>query len=256
MKTLTASLFFLPFAATAATLTGQWDFSNPANLGEATVGNDLIMEGTAPTHSAALADDSLASLNGVITTVNGGANRIRADHGIAPNGGSFVNQYSIVTDIFSPAGSRGSWRTIYQTNTSNGNDGDFFIRPDNDGLGVGDLGYSGSPIDESAWTRLVLTVDLTQAGGDVNSYLDGALHFAHPGDPAIDGRFSLDPFFYLFTDNDGDAAPLNVGMVAVYSGVLTPGQVASLGAAGSPVPEPSSALLLVLASAIGLRRRR
>ena len=242
----------------AASLAGLWYFDNAANPAEATVGNDLFFLGVAPTYSASLADDSSNSLTGVITTaVADSANRIRSDHGIAANGGgSFVNQYSIVTDIFSPAGSRSSWRTIYQTNTANGNDGDYFIRPDNDNLGVADLTYSDSPIDETSWTRLVVTFDLTQDGGDVTTYLDGSLHHIHQPDATVDQRFSLDPSVFFFTDNDGDNAPLNVGALAIYDGVLTAGEVAALGNAGAAIPEPSTSVLLALVGCLALRRRR
>lgn len=224
----------------AAELKGLWEFDNAANPAEATVGNDLIFEGTPPAHAPSLSDDSLLDMSGVITTAApANANRIRGDHGIAPNGGgAFVNQYSIVADIFSPAGSRGSWRTIYQTNTGNSNDGDYFIRPDNDNIGVGDLTYSGSPIDEANWTRLVLTVDLALGGNDVLAYVNGALHFTHSSNPTLDGRFSLDSFLYFFSDENGDNAPLHVAALAIYEGVLSAPDVAVLGGAGDPVTTP------------------
>ena len=247
-----------------AGLVGLWEFDNAGDPALATVGSDLTFEGTAPTYSASLADDNSSSLSGVITTAAAeNANRIRADHGAAPNGGgSFVNQYTIVTDIFSPTGSRDSWRTIYQTNTGNANDGDYFIRPDNDAIGVGALTYSSpDAIDETAWTRLVLSVDLTQSGNDVLAYLDGSLFYTHTSDPGVDGRFSLDPFMYLFTDNDGDNAPLNVGVVGIYDFALSANQVARLGAAGAEVlaiPEPSTVVLAFVAGgfvACVIRRR-
>ena len=257
LATAAAVALFAP-ATQAANLSGLWLFDNPTNPAEATVGNDLIFQGTAPTFAANLADDGGNVQIGTITTAAAtNANRIRADHGIAANGGgSFVNNYSIVADIFSPPGSRSSWRTLYQTNTGNSNDGDYFIRPDNDNVGVGDLTYSGSPIDETAWTRLVLTVDLTLDGGDANLYLDGALHYTHSSNPGVDGRFSLDPFLYFFTDNDGDNAPMNVAALGIYDGVLTSAEVASLGSAGDVIPEPSALLLTATAALSFLARRR
>ncbi len=249
----------LTLTGQAANLAGVWLFDNGANPAEASFGSDLVFEGTAPTHSASVADDGAASQTGVITTAAAlSTNRIRVDHGIAGNGGgAFVNQYSIVADILSPVGSRGSWRTIYQTNTANSNDGEYFIRNTDDFLGVSALTYSPA-IDDTIWTRLVITVDLSLGGNDVLTYLNGALHFTHPVDEALDLRFSLDPFFYVFTDNDGDNAPLHVGALAVYDGVLTPAEVSALGAAGTaiPIPEPSSVALLGLVFGLGLWRRR
>jgi len=261
MKTKTKTLMtfgILTAFGNGATLTGLWTFDNAANPGEATVGNNLVFAGTSPTHSATSADDGGNTQSGVITTISGFDNQISVDHGIAPNGGgSFVNQYSIVADIFSPVASRGSWRTIYQTNTGNSNDGDFFIRNSDSFLGVGDAGYSDTAVDGASWTRLLLTVDLTKSGDDIVSYLDGNLFFNHPEDLSGDGRFSLDPTVLFFSDNDGDDAPLNVGALAIYEGVLTPSEVSALGAAGTTiVPEPTSIGLITLCGLAGLVRRR
>jgi hypothetical protein len=176
----------------AAELGGLWEFDNPANLGEATVGSDLTVGGT-HTHHANLADDGGGTLNGAITTMgNTTASFFTATHNIGANGGgTFVNEYTLLVDLFTPAASRGTWRAIFQTTGSpSGNDADYWIRPDNDHLGVGAIGYSDAPIDETAWTRLVITVDLNSA---VTTYLDGAHFFTHSASDGVDGRHSLFP---------------------------------------------------------------
>lgn len=240
----------------AATLASLWLFDDSTNLGRATVGNNLAIAGpVAPTWSATLMDDGSASQTGVITTPpTAAATRFTATHGIAGNGGgSFVNEYSIVVDLFSPAASRSSWRTIMQTNQTNANDADYFIRNTDDRLGVGSLTYSTTAIDETRWTRLVVTFDL---GTAITTYLNGiSIHQHSVG--VIDGTFSLDPTVLFFTDNDGDNAPLNIGALAVYDGVLTAAEAAALGNAGAPIPEPSGLLLGLAALGLaGVRRRR
>ena len=51
-------------------------------------------------------------------------------HGIAPNGGgSYVNHYTLIMDIMFPAASSGQWRSLFQTNPGNSNDGDLFVNP-------------------------------------------------------------------------------------------------------------------------------
>lgn len=249
--------------AMAATLTGLWEFNDGGNLGQATVGNNLTFAGAAPgTWSASLQDDQADSLTGVITTAAAvSGNQIVANHGISPNGGgAYVNQYSILFDVFSPAGSRSSWRTLFQTNTGNANDGEYFIRNNDGKIGVGEIGYSALAPDATSWSRLVLTFSLAGSGAsDVRAYLDGSLYHTHTLTGGLDGRFALDPTVLLLSDNDGDNAPLNVGAIAIYDGALSPAEVAALGAAGAaiPVPEPGISLMgLVAVAGMAIRRRR
>lgn len=240
----------------AATLAGLWTFDNPANIGKATVGNDLTVAGAAPAYSATLADDSSTALSGVITTVGGAANRLVATHGIAPSPGAYVTQYTIVADLFSPAASRSQWRSIFQTNQSNSNDADYFIRNTDDHLGVSGIGYSTGAINEGAWSRMVITVDLSLTGNDIKTYLNGSLFYSHPTDQTMTGTYALDPSILFFADNDGENAPLNVGMLAIYSGTMAPSEVSALGVVGSAIPEPAASLLGGLGILMLLRRRR
>jgi hypothetical protein len=79
----------------------------------------------------------------------------------ANGGGSFTNEYTLLFDIFTPAGSaRSSWRSLFQSNTSNSNDAEYFIRNTDDKLGISaPLGYSGNAITEGSWSRVVLVFD-------------------------------------------------------------------------------------------------
>jgi hypothetical protein len=117
---------------------------------------------------------------------------LRCTHGIGANGGgTFTNRYTIVMDILSPPGSRGSWRSLLQTNSANTNDGDYFIRTDNR-VGVGALSY-GPAIDSSSWKRLAFSVDLANptSASFIRTVLDGRTPFVHSPQPR-DGRFALD----------------------------------------------------------------
>jgi hypothetical protein len=239
----------------AATLAGYWTFNNSSNLGQATVGNNLSIVGTAPTYSATLTDGFSQSLSGVITTTTGTANRLVATHGIAPNP-TYVINYTFVMDIFSPAASRSQWRSIFQTNQGNTNDADYFIRNNNDQLGVSGIGYSTGSINEGKWTRLAITVDLNLNGGDVKTYLDGSLFYTHPTNQTTNGTYALDPTVLFFADNDNENAPLNVGALAIFSGTMTASEVSALGAVGTAIPETSAALFGGLGMLYLLRRRR
>ncbi|MEE2623419.1 MAG: autotransporter-associated beta strand repeat-containing protein, partial [Verrucomicrobiota bacterium] len=228
-------------------LVGLWEFNNAANLGEATIGNDLVVGGTLHTHHPALADDLGNSQTGAITTEGGLGSFFTANHDIPANGGGAeVNQYSFVIDLFSPPASRDIWRAVYAvTPGPNDDDAEYWIAPGNT-IGVGDIGYSAGPIDQTAWTRLVVTVDLAQAGTDFVTYLNGALHNAHTVDQAVDGRHGLLPagglnVVHFLGDNTAEEnPPMNVSTIALYQGVLSPIDVAALGGAGGSfaLPEP------------------
>lgn len=230
-----------------ANLVGLWEFDDPTNPAKATVGTDLLFEGTPPKQVSYSTDGGGTALYGTITTAAAlNSNRIRAVHGISPNGGGTrVNQYSVVVDIFSCPGSQSSWRTIFQTDLTNTDDGDYFINPAGN-LGTAYLGYSTGAIDTTSSTRLVLTFDTTKNGGDAIAYLDGTPFQTHSRDiDPDDFRFTLDSSLYFFTDNDGENGLLTVGALAIYEGALTPAEVAALGTADSQIgpAAPKSPLL-------------
>ncbi|MDE0594306.1 MAG: autotransporter-associated beta strand repeat-containing protein [Roseibacillus sp.] len=232
---------------TARSLVGLWEFNNAANLGEATIGNDLVVGGTLHTHYPDLADDLGNSQTGAITTEGGLESYFTANHDIPANGGGAeVNQYSFVIDLFSPPASRDIWRAVYAVSPGpNDDDAEYWIAPGNT-IGVGDIGYSAGPIDQTAWTRLVVTVDLAQTGTDFVTYLNGALHNAHTVDQAVDGRHGLLPagglnVVHFLGDNTAEEnPPMNVSTIALYQGVLSPIDVAALGGAGGSfvLPDP------------------
>lgn len=245
--------------APAASLVGLWEFNDPQNLGKATVGADLVINGASPAHHASLADDSATSLSGVITTVQGTSSTTPAFNSylVATNpigangGGAYTNAYSLLFDIFTPAGDgRSAWRSLLQTALDNNNDGDLFLNPAN-AIGVGALTYQGT-VTAGQWTRIVLSVEL---GVKNTAYLNGVALPNFNAD-SVDGRFSLDPTFLLFGDEDGENSSLNVGAVALFSGALTAGEVFALGGAGGTIPEPAAALLGAFGCVALLRRAK
>jgi hypothetical protein len=262
IPSIAAALAFTGSLAQGATIKGLWAFNNPGNLGQASIGTNLTINGTAPTYSATMNDDFATAQTGVVTTVVGPANGFTVTHNIAPNGGgSFVNDYSILVDMFTPAATRSSWRTIMQTSTTNANDGDYFIRNDNDHMGTASMTYSPNAINEAKWSRLVLTfhLDPVATSSVINAYIDGVLFYNHASsstDLLRDGRFSLDTTIGIFRDEDGDNGALNVGALAMWDGALTAGEVSALGIAGAAIPEPSTGFLALAASGLGLMRRR
>ena len=226
-----------------ATVTGQWDF-NSSNL-TATVGADLTDFGATPTTYGT------ATINGGTATVMGfpaadGTQGYVMPHGIAPNGGgAYVNQYTLIMDIMYPAASSGTWRSLFQTATANGNDGDLFIN-DGNGIGISSL-YAGAILPDT-WHRVALVFDLTLTSNRLKKYIDGSLVGAQNLD-GLDGRWSLDPTALLFTDNDGETAAGFVNSIQIHDVALTDTDIFSLGkatAAGIPATIPVFTNLTVI----------
>lgn len=195
--------------------------------------------------------------NGLLLTLN--------DSG--PNGGgAYINQYTILMDVFSPGAA--GWQALMNTDTTNGsgNDADWYIS--NTGqLGIGALGYSSAgTFTQNAWHRIAVSADLT--AGTVRYYIDGTLAFTRTGASLADGRFAVfsnaNAGADLLLFNEGDTSgtythSLLVNSIAFTDEALSPTAIQSLGgpsANGIFVPEPSSSLLAGLGALALLRRRR
>ena len=182
-------------------------------------------------------------------------------HGIAPNGGgSYVNQYTLAMDYCQTSGLT-AWNSLYQTaGGAHDNDGDLFT--DGAGhIGIGTAGYSTLTYDASTWHRIVLSVDNSSF---FRVYVDGVLFLDGAGQ-GVDGRFSLNPYIYLFADNDWEDQWGLVGTVATWSRALSGSEVADMGgwiggsATPTPlniVPEPATLAMLAVGGLLALRRNR
>ena len=200
-------------------LTGLWTFSDANNLGLATFGTDLSLTGAANSVSGIVGGDGAAQI--------GDNSYYTVTHGIGPNGGgSFVNQYTMLMDIQYPAASSGQWLSLYQTNTGNANDGDLFIRNSDQAIGLAALGgYSANTTESDTWYRVVLTVN---NGVDRSVYVNGT-QWLDGNAGSVDDRHSLDPFFLLFADENGDEDPVQISNLAIWDESLDRATVAGLG---------------------------
>ncbi len=216
-----------------AAVTGQWDF-NSSNL-TATVGADLADFGTTPVvfTTATIGGSTAIVMNFPATDATQG---FVMTHGIAANGGGgYVNQYTLIMDIMYPAASAGTWRSLFQTATANGNDGDLFINPDN-GIGINSL-YAGAILADT-WHRVAFVFDLSLASGQLKKYIDGTLVGSQVlAASALDGRWALDPTALLFADEGGETAAGFVNSIQIHDVPLTDTDIFALGkptAAGIP----------------------
>jgi len=232
-----------------AGLTGFWEFSDSTNVAHATVGTDLGL------HNVSGSDWVLGGLGGAID-VDRSAWLI-ITHNIAPGtgGGSYVNEWSILMDIMVPQSSMGNWVALYQTNTANTNDGDFFVKNNPAGqIGVAATGYSTNTISGDTWYRVVVSVD----NPDFYTICVDGVQWREGTPQSIDGRFSLDPTLLAFADEDGEDYPKYCSTLAMWNRPLTGAEIASVGNASTViVPEPATIALLCLGGLgiIGRKRR-
>ena len=131
---------FLIVAASRAELS-QFDFNSdltatlgPATLDYAGTTSSVVTLGTVSSFglpalpggdSGVMSFPAFASDQGLLLDPASSAN----------GGGNYINQYTLVFDILVPDVSA-SWFSFYNTNPTNSNDADAFIRPSDAGIGI------------------------------------------------------------------------------------------------------------------------
>jgi hypothetical protein len=208
-------------------VTGQWDFLS--NSLAASYGTDMQFFDTTvqgDTTFGTTTSFGISDINGTPTAVMhftpstaqwGG---YKMYHGATPNGGgAYVNQYTLVYDLYYPPSSDFKWRSLWQTDVSNGanNDGDVFISTA-DGLGISSV-YNGF-VSAGEWHRVAAAFDLTGPGSPVlTKFIDGIkVGNQTTGLSGKDGRFALDTYALAFADNDGDVAEGYVSSIQFSNG--------------------------------------
>jgi hypothetical protein len=249
----------------------EWTFDT-GNLSAAAGNGAMATSGSASVSFATTDGTTVPHIGGVaagymsVPSFTAGANGVLltlADS--APNGGGgYLNQYTLLMDIYSP-GSAG-WQALMNTATDNANDADWYIS-NNGGIGIGELGYSANgSVTQNAWYRIAMSADL--GSGTVKYYVNGTLVRTRTGASLLDGRYAIytnaHPGADLLLFNEGDSSgtythPLLVNSIAFTDQALGDSAILSLGgpsAGGILVPEPASALLGAMGALALLRRRR
>lgn len=230
-----------------AGLVGFWEFNDSTDLTVATIGANLGLTGSHTAVAGIGAGDGAAEIGkGSFYTV---ANGIGAN-----GGGNYTNEWTLVYDLKCPLTS--GYSSLLQTNPNNTNDGDLFTR--NDGrIGLGAPGYSATgAVPKDTWFRLAVRVDtgnLFQLWIDGQKVLEGSMS---DNKMKVDAMFGLESTFLLFADEDGEEENVHVSMVALYDETLSGEAILALGAAGNPIPEPATMVLLGLGGMVFVRRRK
>lgn len=257
--------------AHAQTVTGQWEFNGDytAQIGSAITG----INGTWNFATEAIGGESAQVAQFAAGTSTATDPFLTIVHGVAANGGSRANRYTILMDVrLAPVT---GFVSLYQTDVTNASDGDWFVRGDR-GMGIsGDYTDAGNAtrFADNVWNRIALTIDTTTAAGSTEStvyrsYVDGVLQnvVASPSGWGADGRYSLDlNSFLLFADEDRETSSGAINALQVRDYAMSAAEIAALGGAkasgfvvATVVPEAGT-LALVLPVILGvaaLRRRK
>jgi len=245
----------IPVAAPATSVTGQWDFDS-GNL-SATIGKDLqFLDGAAGQTAGLTVFGTCSSfgiplINGADATimkvpggagVNGNNNfGYICDPQIGPNGGGTkVNQYTIIWDMYYTSG------TLPFFNCENTNnapaDGSLFLQNGQMGQGSGGYVMDNGNIT-SGWHRLAFAVDLSQ--NLITKWVDGvkAQDWVSAANALDAPRRAWQHTVLLFADGDGDDhdAAVYVNSIQISHGKLSDAQMEALGgpsANGIPVVAP------------------
>ncbi len=220
-------------------VTGQWDFLQ-GNLA-ATIGADLQNHDTnvaATTDFGTTTSYGISNINGAATTVMrftpnssqwGGYELF---HQAAPNGGGTnVNQYTLIYDVYYPAESDDTWRCLWARGDTD--NGELFVDTA-DGIGIN---LFEGVVSAGAWHRLAFALDLTgtETGTAttpvLTKFIDGVKvsNEILPND-GLDGPWSVaGPYGMLFTDNNGDVTNGYVSSVQFSNGRRPDGFIEALG---------------------------
>jgi len=258
----------IPQQIPASSVTGQWDF----NFGDlsATVGKDLqYLDGASGTTASQTqfgicSGFSLPLIDGVDakimkvpggTGVNGNNNfGYIMDHQIAPNGGgTLVNQYTIIWDMYYPGSGTIPFFNCQNTNNAPA-DGSLFLQNGDMGQGSGGYVMNNGAIT-AGWHRLAFAVDLSQ--GLITKWVDGVKAQDWVGSAnALDAaRRAWQHTVLLFADGDGDDhdATVYVKSIQVSNGKLSDAYMEALGgpsSTGIPVVAPVSTVTPVAISLV------
>jgi hypothetical protein len=233
----------IPVALATSTVTGQWDFEF-GDLG-ATIGSPLqYLDGTggvseSGTVFGTTTELGIADIDGQpakVMRVPGDLDRnigYIMTHRIAPNGGGTrVNQYTLVMDLFIATAGPGAASLLQISSTSNTDDGDLFWQGNNFGQGGG--GYNGTGIFKAGeWHRIAAAYDMAAATPVCTKFVDGVKQDDWTANQGLDNaRRALLPTAVLFGDGDQDERrEMWVNSVQVRAGKLSDAELAALGAA-------------------------
>jgi hypothetical protein len=210
-------------------LKGYWKFQNAKDLTKATIGANLVLVGKHQMVSGPAYGDTAVRVPL--------GSYYKCKHNIAPNGGGdSVNQYTLMFDF--KVKNFDKWHTFFQTDSTNANDGECFIRPSSGsnpgGIGTATTGYTTNPIKPNVWYRLMISVNLNNF---YRYYINGTLVLE--GDTQeVDDRFALLPQVLFFADNNNEDDTIDIASIAIFDTCLSTNEIAKIGSIEPCIANP------------------
>ena len=201
---------------------GQWKFDNTSDLMAATVGN--VMLSPAVMGDASISPASVSEAGITVAEGPNGSSAIFVPKTAAlkvtrAEGAASSTNFSFMIDLKVP--NAYGYDGLFQTNGNNANDGDLFISKSQIGLGGYLGGYYGC-IWNDMWYRIIMT----NSDGSVKVYVNGEKVIDYA---TTDGRFEIDPVFYLHADDDGEMSDTYISEVAFWETPLADEEAIALG---------------------------
>jgi len=258
------ALTVLPAAPSPVTL--QWDFNDFDETSTCGAFTDYFDESVRTV--SFILDTDFASISplpgGVVNVMNiaagfngapSGGYKLR--HGLAANGGGTnVNQYTLIVDVYYPASMNNVRRALLQTQTENTDDAEFRI-DENNAVGVNGV-YHGRVLADT-WHRIALAVDLSGPGTSpvVAKFIDGVKVGQQVLTAGRDGRWSLStrpdaPFALLFAGLANESPGGYVSSVQFRSGRLSDAAIVAMGGP-SAGKIPGAACAVTVGGALNIR---
>ncbi len=243
------NVFGIGGSGTPTRITGQWDFDR-GDL-SASLGQDLeygdgpggpmaTFSSFGTTASFGIPDPSSGPARVMKYTRNENPpdNYVQGytmHHGIAPNGGgTLVNQWTLITDIFYPDLHQGDqYSAFIEIQNSVESDADLAVHEESPG--VGGIGISGrypGNLTQGQWHKVVFAVDMSLTPGVITKFIDGvkAADQTDADGSGLDGRFALGDVAHLFSDggHDNEVNTYYVDDVQIRDGKLGDAEIAAL----------------------------
>ncbi len=200
----------------------QWNFNNEEDLMAPDKGSLTMTPAVLSTRSISLSTLENAGITSAEGPDGEGAIFVPATSALKVSraeGATASQSYTLMIDVM--VENAVDYDGLFQTDQSNGSDGDLFIH--NNTVGVGSLGYGGN-VKNNFWNRFVLT------------YRDGMNILYQNGEkiaekaPDANDRFKIMPFgFYLLCDEDGEKQDTYLSSVAFWETSLSDEQINALG---------------------------